>query len=73
LNYSDNLVNECESILLKTITPEEQTQWGKVTNFDLYSYYGGRKDSDAYYIRLSSKESTKFGNDMSSGKYGSLD
>ena len=69
----EELVESVKEILTEVVTPENEERWGKTTDFDLCSYYGGREKGDAYYIRLSSDASKKFASDMSSGKYGRLD
>jgi hypothetical protein len=47
----------------------------EVDEFNLRSYFGKRKgvDTNPYYIQYSSEGCRKFADDMSSGKYGSLD
>jgi hypothetical protein len=71
LNYSEDLVSKVQEIITEAL--KEQDRWGTITGFYLNSYFGGRTTNDSLYISLSSEQSIKFGNDMSSGKYGPLD
>ena len=60
--------------MIVTKALEDQQEDDPVDTFILNSYFGSnRKKNDMCYIRLSSKGSRQFAQDMSDGKYGSLD
>ena len=63
--------------LMKELTEEYKKSGDKVTKYVLKSYYGYSNDEseakDPFYIQIRTKRGDKFGDDMRSGKYGSLD
>ena len=67
--------NEIKGDLLKVIQEFKDGLEEDVYGFELRSYYGvmGDEETAPYYIVLRSKGADKFGADMASGKYGSLD
>lgn len=62
--------------IIKDVTKEYKSKGDPITSYQLNSYYGVfGKDHESHpaYIQYSTKGSDRFANDMSSGKYGSLD
>ena len=70
-DYSDN---SWKKDAIEQIKKTLKLKGGKdVDEFHLSSYFGKGKINDPFYIQFSSKDSRQFADDMSSGKYGSLD
>jgi len=61
--------------IIKDMTKEFKAKGDSVYQYEVSSYYGvnSAEASDPYYISFKTKSHDKFGKDMSSGKYGSLD
>jgi len=67
------MVDICREILTEATSEDQVKRYGELISCDLQSYCGDSDPKGGYYVRLHTKKSIQFAEDMSNGVYGSLD